>query len=158
MMISHANQNVYVRRGCCFVKRNLLRGASFLLLFCFMLSFSSCIKMSEAKDVASEVFSCLSEARYEDAAALFHPSYGITAMEMEALVGVLAESYDADVKDGIVIERTVNYKASGYTTEVDGSQCEMTMNVEIGEKTLRATIVLVRNDAGDGITRLTFEQ
>lgn len=140
------------------MKQNLLRGISLLLLFCFLLSLSACIKMSEAKDMATAVFSCLSETRYEDAAALFHPSYGIKATEMESLVGVLAESYDADVKDGIVIERTVNYKASGYTTEVDGSRCEMTMNIAIGEKTLRATIVIVRNDAGYGIARLTFEQ
>lgn len=106
--------------------------------------------------MATSVFLCLSEERYEDAAALFHPSYGITVSEIEALADVLADTYGVDVKDGIVLKRTTGFQSSAYTTEVDGARYEMSMNVTIGGKAFDAVIVIVRNDAGYGITRLTF--
>ena len=140
------------------MKRIFLRLVSLLLLFCLMLSLASCIRMSEAKEMATEVFLCLSEERYGDAAALFHPSYGITSADMESLAGVLADSYGADVTKGIVIKRTTNHSVSAYETNVDGSRYEMEMVVAIGDRTLDALIVIVRNDAGYGVVRLSFEE
>lgn len=140
------------------IKRKMVTITAVFLLLCFAFSFASCIKSEEARALTENVFACLSEARYEDALALFHPSSGITeASELESLVKQLNEYYEADVSEGIVIDKVTGVKSSAYNTSVDGSVYQMNMALSVGETKMASYIVIVRNDDGYGVAGLHFE-
>ena len=140
------------------MKRNVVKLTAVFLLFCFALSFASCIKSSEAKDMANQMFACLSEGRYEDALALCHPASGITeASELESLVKQVNEYYEVDVSEGIVIDKVTGVKSSAYKTSVDGSAYQMNMSLLVGETKIASYIIIVKNDDGFGIAGIHFE-
>lgn len=108
--------------------------------------------------MANQMFSCLSEGRYEDALALCHPVSGITeASELESLVKQLNEYYEVDVSEGIVIDKVTGVKSSAYNTSVDGSAYQMNMTLSVGETKIASYIIIVKNDEGFGIAGIHFE-
>ena len=139
------------------MKRNVVKLTAVFLLFCFALSFASCIKSSEAKDMANQMFACLSEGRYEDALALCHPVSGITtASELESLVQQLNEYYEVDISEGIVIDKVTGVKSSAYNTSVDGSAYQMNKTLLVGETKIPSYIIIVKNDDGFGVAGIHF--
>ncbi len=139
------------------MKRNVIKLTVCFLLLCFAFSFASCIKSDEARNMAEQMFACLSEGRYEDALALCHPASGITeASELESLVKQVNEYYEVDVSEGIVIDKVTGVKSSAYNTSVDGSAYQMNMSLLVGETKIASYIIIVKNDDGFGVAGIHF--
>ncbi len=129
-----------------------IRVCAILLILALAFSSVSCIKSDVAKATVDDLFACLSEGRFEDATALFHPISNVA--DVSAL-----QTFDADLKsacgasftDGIRVEKYVGFRSAAYDSTVDGALYELSMIALIGEVSLNVVVSVVENDDGYGI-------
>ena len=92
------------------MKRFLTILISLTLLLAALGSLSACsggVSRDEAKEATDAYFAAMAAARYEEAAALFHPATSMTAELMESTAETLRTEMGADFDEGVSIERYV---------------------------------------------------
>lgn len=114
------------------------------------------ISGNDAKSAVAEMALCIADGRYEDAQALCHPAYDITADELAEYVSECATELGVNFTDGIEIQQYTIQQGAYYDSEVDGSFYALTATVRVGKVTLQMDVELVKNDRGYGISFLRF--
>ena len=143
------------------MKRFLTILISLTLLLAALGSLSACsggVSRDEAKEATDAYFAAMAAARYEEAAALFHPATSMTAELMESTAETLRTEMGADFTKGVTIERYVGMKSAYYDSNFDGSVYELTMEARVGDQTLHITAEVVRNDKGYGLWSVHYSE
>ena len=143
------------------MKRFLTILISLTLLLAALGSLSACsggVSRDEAKEATDAYFAAMAAARYEEAAALFHPATSMTAELMESTAETLRTEMGADFDEGVSIERYVGMKSAYYDSNFGGSVYELTMEVKVGAKTLTVTTAVVRTDEGYGLWNVQYSE
>ena len=143
------------------MKRFLTILISLTLLLAALGSLSACsggVSRDEAKEATDAYFAAMAAARYEEAAALFHPATSMTAELMESTAETLRTEMGADFDEGVSIERYVGMKSAYYDSNFGGSVYELTMEVKVGAKTLTVTTEVVRTDEGYGLWNVQYSE
>ena len=143
------------------MKRFLTILISLTLLLAALGSLSACsggVSRDEAKEATDAYFAAMAAARYEEAAALFHPATSMTAELMESTAEALRTEMGADFDEGVSIERYVGMKSAYYDSNFGGSVYELTMEVKVGAKTLTVTTAVVRTDEGYGLWNVQYSE
>ena len=134
---------------------------SLALLLVALGSLSACsggVSQDEAKEITDAYFTAMAAARYEEAAALFHPATSMTAELMESTAETLRTEMGANFAEGVTIERYVGMKSAYYDSNFGGSVYELTMEVKVGAKTLTVTAEVVRTDEGYGLWNVQYSE
>ena len=140
------------------MKTNIRLMAAFLLLAC-SLSLVSCISSDHAKASVQELFTCLGEGRYEDAASLCHPIAGVKSGSVFSdLADRIKEQIGVTFTDGIEIVRYTGFTSYAYHSSVKGARYELTMEIKIGGVAVPAQAIIVENDDGYGVGGIHFGQ
>ena len=143
------------------MKRILTILISLTLLLTALGSLSACsggVSRDEAKEATDAYFAAMAAARYEEAAALFHPATSMTAELMESTAETLRTEMGANFAEGVTIERYVGMKSAYYDSNFGGSVYELTMEVKVGAKTLTVTTAVVRTDEGYGLWNVQYSE
>jgi hypothetical protein len=128
-----------------------------LLLVSLMVSCENAVSSDEAKDITQNMFECIENDLYEDAASLMHPSRHANAEFLQSYIEEIEQDTGADFSNGIEIDRQIGFSSSLYDSEVKGSRYEIEYVVKIGEYRFEADIEVVRNDDGFGIYDIEFD-
>ena len=123
-----------------------------------LVSCSGGVSRDEAKEATDAYFAAMAAARYEEAAALFHPATSMTAELMESTAETLRTEMGADFTEGATIKRYVGMKSAYYDSNFGGSVYELTMEVKVGGKTLTVTTEVVRTDEGYGLWNVHYSE
>ena len=143
------------------MKRFLTILISLTLLLAALGSLSACsggVSRDEAKEATDAYFAAMAAARYEEAAALFHPATSMTAELMESTAETLRTEMGANFAEGVTIERYVGMKSAYYDSNFGGSVYELTMEARVGDQTLHITAEVVRNDEGYGLWSVHYSE
>ncbi len=116
------------------------------------------VSRDEAKEITDAYFTAMAAARYEEAAALFHPATSMTAALMESTAETLRTELGADFAEGVIVERYVGMKSAYYDSNFGGSVYELTMEVTVGDKLLTVTTEVVRTDEGYGLWNVHYSE
>ncbi len=155
--VIYCEQKCLLSKEKCIMKNFSVRVLSAVILLAFVLSLTSCISGDQAKASAEELFVCLSEERYEDAVALFHPLSGVNEESVfSSLAEQMNDAYGAVFSDGMEIVRYTGFRSAAYDTEVGGSRYDLVMEVRIGDVAMTAQLVVIDNDDGYGIFGVHF--
>ena len=143
------------------MKRIVIIFAVLAILLTATVSLASCsggVSRDEAKDITDAYFTAMAAARYEEAAALFHPATSMTDELMESTAETLRTELGADFTEGVTVERYVGMKSAYYDSNFEGSVYELTMEIKVGDKTLTATTEVVRTDKGYGLWNVHYNE
>lgn len=132
--------------------------AALLLLLTALNACSGGVSRDEAKELTNALFDAMAAERYEEAAALFHPATSMTAELIESSADTLRTEMGADFTEGVTIERYVGMKSAYYDSNYGGSVYELTMKVQVGDKTLSITTEAVRTDEGYGLWNVHYDE
>ena len=125
-----------------------------------LLGFSSCKHAISKEDATArtEAFvSAIGEARYEDAAALMHPSRETSPSDVKMYITSLEDEYGIDFGAGFSIERYTGMKSSAYDSLYEGGYYELTCVAVSGEHSFEFRIEIVKNEYGYGIHNFHFD-
>lgn len=123
----------------------------FTIIFCFSVLLSSCsggIQDSEAKAHINEFFAAIAEEDYGKAESMLHPEHPV---DLALFFTNVEKEKGVDFQDGVRIQRYTGFSSSFYHSNVKGSRYALTMDTTVGEKAVKFTIEIVKNDAGYGI-------
>ena len=120
-------------------------------------SLASCkggIKGDEAKAHINEFFAAVADEDYDKAESLLHPE---RPADLEEFFSGVEEAKDIDFQEGIEIEKYTGFSSAFYDSTVGGSTYGLTMKTMVGEKEVKFTIEIVKNEAGFGIYNLDID-
>ena len=123
----------------------------------FVCSFTSCgngIKGDEAKAFINDFFAAIVTEDYDKAESFLHPD---RPADLETFLLDVEKEKDVDFQAGIEIEKYTGFSSSLYDSTVDGSAYELTMRTKVGDKTVKFTIEIVKNENGYGIYNLDLD-
>ena len=129
----------------------------FTLCLTCLFSFASCsggIKGDEAKAFIRDFFDAIVAEDYAQAETFLHPE---RPGDLEAFFLNIEEEETIDFQAGITVERYTGISAAYYDSSVAGSTYELTMRTKVGEKTVKFTIEIVKNENGYGIYNLDVD-
>ncbi len=129
----------------------ILTAASlFLLSAC-----GSGISGKEAKACADEFFSYVSDEKYTEAQALFHPDIVIEG-NLENLFLHIKDTTGADIENGFSVKYT-GFQSSLYDTEYGGSHYSLNGTIEIDGHPFDLEIEFIKRDEVFGIYNLDID-
>ena len=114
--------------------------------------FAACgsgISGKEAKACADEFFNYISEEKYTEAQALFHPDIVIDG-HLENLFLHIKDSTGADIKNGFSVKYT-GFQSSLYDTEYGGSHYALDGIIEIDGQPFELEIEFIKRNEAFGI-------
>ena len=117
----------------------------------FVSSLVSCgngIKGDEAKAFINDFFAAIVAEDYDKAEGFLHPE---RPADLEAFLQNVEKQANVDFQAGIEIEKYTGFSSSLYDSSVDGSTYELIMRAKVGDKQVRFTIEIVKNEIGYGI-------
>ena len=117
----------------------------------FVSSLVSCgngIKGDEAKAFINDFFAAIVAEDYDKAEGFLHPE---RPADLEAFLQNVEKQANVDFQAGIEIENYTGFSSSLYDSSVDGSTYELIMRAKVGDKLVRFTIEIVKNEIGYGI-------
>ena len=115
-------------------------------------SLASCgIKGNEAKALINDFFAAIVAEDYDKAESFLHPE---RPADLEAFLLNVEQEVNVDFQAGIEIEKYTGFSSSMYDSTVNGSTYELTMRTKVGDKTVKFTIEIVKNENGYGIYNL----
>ena len=117
-------------------------------------SMASCkggIKSAEAKAHIDEFFAAVVDEDFDKAESLLHPE---RPADLEEFCLGVEEAKEIDFQEGIEIVKYTGFSSAFYDSSVGGSTYGLTMKTMVGEKEVRFTIEIVKNEAGFGIYNL----
>lgn len=117
----------------------------------FVSSLVSCgngIKGDEAKAFINDFFAAIVAEDYDKAEGFLHPE---RPADLEAFLQNVEKQANVDFQAGIEIENYTGFSSSLYDSSVDGSTYELIMRAKVGDKQVRFTIEIVKNEIGYGI-------
>ena len=124
-----------------------------LLVFSLM-SCASGIKGDEAKALINDFFAAIVAEDYDKAESFLHPE---RPADLEAFLLNVEQEDNVDFQAGIEIEKYTGFSSSMYDSTVNGSRYELTMRTKVGDKTVKFTIEIVKNENGYGIYNLDLD-
>ena len=117
----------------------------------FVSSLVSCgngIKGDDAKAFINDFFAAIVAEDYDKAEGFLHPE---RPADLEAFLQNVEKQANVDFQAGIEIEKYTGFSSSLYDSSVDGSTYELIMRAKVGDKQVRFTIEIVKNEIGYGI-------
>ena len=123
----------------------------------FVCSLASCgngIKGDEAKAYINDFFAAIVAEDYDKAESLLHPE---RPADLETFLLNVENEENIDFQEGIEIEKYTGFSSSLYDSTVAGSTYELTMRTKVGNKTVKFTIEIVKNENGYGIYNLDLD-
>ena len=124
------------------------------LCVCSLASCGNGIKGEEAKALVNDFFVAIVAEDYDKAESFLHPE---RPGDLEAFLLNIEQEENVDFQAGIEIERYTGFSSSVYNSTVDGSRYELTMRTKVGDKTIKFTIEIVKNENGYGIYNLDLD-
>ena len=123
----------------------------------FVCSLASCgngIKGDEAKAYINDFFAAIVAEDYDKAESFLHPE---RPADLEVLLLNVEQEENVDFQAGIEIEKYTGFSTAMYDSKVNGSTYELTMRTKVGDKTVKFTIEIVKNENGYGIYNLDLD-
>ena len=123
----------------------------------FVCSLASCgngIKGDEAKALINDFFAAIVAEDYDKAESFLHPE---RPADLEAFLLNVEQEENVDFQAGIEIEKYTGFSTAMYDSKVNGSTYELTMRTKVGDKTVKFTIEIVKNENGYGIYNLDLD-
>ena len=123
----------------------------------FVSSLVSCgngIKGDDAKAFINDFFAAIVAEDYDKAESFLHPE---RPADLEAFLLNVEQEENVDFQAGIEIEKYTGFSSSMYDSTVNGSTYELTMRTKVGDKTVKFTIEIVKNENGYGIYNLDLD-
>ena len=139
------------------MKRIFRMIAAIMIACLFVSSLVSCgngIKGDEAKAFINDFFAAIVAEDYEKAESFLHPE---RPADLEAFLQNVEKQANVDFQAGIEIEKYTGFSSSLYDSSVDGSTYELIMRAKVGDKQVRFTIEIVKNEIGYGIYNLDID-
>ena len=124
------------------------------LLVLSLMSCASGIKGDEAKALINDFFAAIVAEDYDKAESFLHPE---RPADLEAFLLNVEQEENVDFQAGIEIEKYTGFSSSMYDSTVNGSTYELTMRTKVGDKTVKFTIEIVKNENGYGIYNLDLD-
>ena len=124
------------------------------LCVCSLASCGNGIKGDEAKALINDFFVAIVAEDYDKAESFLHPE---RPADLEAFLLNAEEEKNVDFQAGIEIEKYTGFSSSMYDSTVNGSTYELTMRTKVGDKTVKFTIEIVKNENGYGIYNLDLD-
>ena len=124
------------------------------ILVCSLASCGNVIKGDEAKAIINDFFAAIVAEDYDKAESLLHPE---RPGDLETFLLNIEKEENVDFQAGIEIERYTGFSTALYDSTVGGSTYELTMRTKVGDKTVKFTIEIVRNETGYGIYNLNID-
>lgn len=109
------------------------------------------ISGDEAKAHILSFFEAVEAGDYEKAETHLHPERPIS---LEKFFGTIKESENLDFQSDITIEKYTGFSSSYYDSTVKGSAYTLDMKTTVGDKDVKISIEIVRNEKGFGIYNL----
>ena len=138
--------------------KGLFRNILLVSIACLcVFSFVSCgngIKGDEAKALINDFFVAIVAEDYDKAESFLHPE---RPADLEAFLLNVEQEENVDFQAGIEIEKYTGFSSSMYDSTVNGSTYELTMRTKVGDKTVKFTIEIVKNENGYGIYNLDLD-
>ena len=133
------------------MKRTFGMIVAIMIACLFVSSLVSCgngIKGDEAKAFINDFFAAIVAEDYDKAEGFLHPE---RPADLEAFLQNVEKQANVDFQAGIEIENYTGFSSSLYDSSVDGSTYELIMRAKVGDKQVRFTIEIVKNEIGYGI-------
>ena len=124
------------------------------LCVCSLASCGNGIKRGEAKALINDFFVAIVAEDYDKAESFLHPE---RTADLEAFLLNVEQEENVDFQAGIEIEKYTGFSSSMYDSTVNGSTYELTMRTKVGDKTVKFTIEIVKNENGYGIYNLYLD-
>lgn len=138
--------------------KNLFKCILLVILSCLCLfPLASCgngIKGDEAKAFINDFFDAIVAEDYEKAEGFLHPD---RPADLETFLLNVEKEENVDFQSGIKIEKYTGFSSSLYDSTVDGSRYELTMRTTVGNKEVKFTVEIVKNENGYGIYNLNID-
>ena len=80
-----------------------------------------------------------------------------SSLDLETFLLNVEQEENVDFQAGIEIEKYTGFSSSMYDSTVNGSTYELTMRTKVGDKTVKFTIEIVKNENGYGIYNLDLD-
>lgn len=139
------------------MKRIFRMIAAIMIACLFVSSLVSCgngIKGDEAKAFINDFFAAIVTEDYDKAEGFLHPERPV---DLEAFLQNVEKQANVDFQAGIEIENYTGFSSTLYDSSVDGSTYELIMRAKVGDKQVRFTIEIVKNEIGYGIYNLDID-
>ena len=124
------------------------------LCVCSLVSCGNGIKGDEAKALINDFFVAIVAEDYDKAESFLHPE---RPADLESFLLNVEQEENVDFQAGIEIEKYTGLSSSMYDSTVNGSTYELTMRTKVGDKAVKFTIEIVKNENGYGIYNLDLE-
>ena len=124
------------------------------LCVCSLASCGNGIKGDEAKALINDFFAAVVAEDYDKAESFLHPE---RSADLEAFLLDVEQEENVDFQAGIEIEKYTGFSFAMYDSTVNGSTYELTMRTKVGDKTVKFTIEIVKNENGYGIYNLDLD-
>ena len=124
------------------------------LCVCSLASCGNGIKGDEAKALINDFFVAIVAEDYDKAESFLHPE---RSADLEAFLLNVEQEDNVDFQAGIEIKKYTGFSSSMYDSTVNGSRYELTMRTKVGDKTVKFTIEIVKNENGYGIYNLDLD-
>ena len=124
------------------------------LCVCSLASCGNGIKGDEAKALINDFFAAIVAEDYDKAESFLHPE---RPADLEAFLLNVEQEENVDFQAGIEIEKYTGFSSSMYDSTVNGSTYELTMRTKVGDKAIKFTIEIVKNENGYGIYNLDLD-
>ena len=134
--------------------KKLLAIAVACLCVCSLASCGNGIKGDEAKALINDFFVAIVAEDYDKAESFLHPE---RPADLEAFLLNVEQEENVDFQAGIEIEKYTGFSSSMYDSTVNGSTYELTMRTKVGDKAIKFTIEIVKNENGYGIYNLDLD-
>ena len=138
--------------------KHVFKKVSVITITClFVCSLASCgngIKGDEAKAYINDFFVAIVAEEYDKAECFLHPE---RPADLETFLLDVENEENVDFQEGIEIEKYTGFSSSLYDSTVAGSTYELTMRTKVGNKTVKFTIEIVKNENGYGIYNLDLD-
>ena len=135
--------------------KSILSVAAVLALCFALLGCSKGIKKDDAKAMAESFLTAVESGDFEAAKTYLHPE---KPLDIEKYFSGIESREQIDFQNGIEITRYKEHSFSIYESEVDGSECELEINVIVDGVGLEFNIDIVKNDLGFGIYEFDFDK
>ena len=106
------------------------------------------------KAFINDFFAAIVAEDYDKAESFLHPE---RPADLEAFLLNVEQEVNVDFQAGIEIEKYTGFSSSLYDSTVNGSTYELTMRTKVGDKTVKFTIEIVKNENGYGIYNLDLD-
>ena len=134
--------------------KKLLAIAVACLCVCSLASCGNGTKGDEAKALINDFFVAIVAEDYDKAESFLHPE---RPADLEAFLLNVEQEGNVDFQAGIEIEKYTGFSSTMYDSTVNGSTYELTMRTKVGDKTVKFTIEIVKNENGYGIYNLDLD-